>query len=59
MAIACVPMVCLLELVGAVYTYGGKKLSADIEFMTGQPLKPFWLVLWRYILPVILMVSVN
>ncbi|XP_026324527.1 sodium- and chloride-dependent glycine transporter 1-like [Hyposmocoma kahamanoa] len=55
-AIACVPLVCLLELVGAVYTYGAKKLSADIEFMTGHPLKPFWLILWRYILPVILIV---
>ncbi|KAI5635416.1 sodium:neurotransmitter symporter family domain-containing protein [Phthorimaea operculella] len=55
-AIACVPVVCLLEIIAAVYTYGAHKLSADVFFMTGQPLQRFWLVLWRYIIPVILMV---
>ncbi|XP_045768318.1 sodium- and chloride-dependent glycine transporter 2-like [Maniola jurtina] len=55
-AIACVPMVCSLELIGAVYTYGPKRLSQDVLFMTGQPLKPFWFILWRYIIPVLLLV---
>ncbi|KAJ2944589.1 hypothetical protein O0L34_g3942 [Tuta absoluta] len=53
-AIACVPVVCLLEIIAAVYTYGAHKLSADVLFMTGQPLQRFWLALWRYIIPVIL-----
>ncbi|KOB63332.1 Transporter, partial [Operophtera brumata] len=54
-AIACVPLVCALEIVAAVYTYGPKRLSSDVLFMTGQPLARIWLILWRYILHVILM----
>ncbi|XP_013181480.1 PREDICTED: sodium- and chloride-dependent glycine transporter 1-like isoform X1 [Papilio xuthus] len=55
-AIACVPIVCIMELVAAVYTYGQDKLRTDVLFMTGRPLRRFWLILWRYVLPVILMV---
>ncbi|XP_049866830.1 sodium- and chloride-dependent glycine transporter 1-like [Pectinophora gossypiella] len=55
-AIAAVPCVCLLEIIAAVYTYGPRKLSADVLFMTGQPLNRAWLCLWRYVLPVILSV---
>ncbi|XP_021182838.3 sodium- and chloride-dependent glycine transporter 1 [Helicoverpa armigera] len=55
-AIACVPVVCGLEIIAAVYTYGPRRLAADVLFMTGQPLGKMWMVLWRYILPVILLV---
>ncbi|XP_034829151.1 sodium- and chloride-dependent glycine transporter 2-like [Maniola hyperantus] len=55
-AIACVPLVCSLELIGAVYTYGPKRLSQDVLFMTGKPLIQFWFILWRYIIPVLLLV---
>ncbi|CAG5056600.1 unnamed protein product [Parnassius apollo] len=55
-AIACVPIVCAMELIAAVYTYGQNKLSIDVLFMTGRPLRRFWLLLWRYILPVVLLV---
>ncbi|CAH2066295.1 unnamed protein product, partial [Iphiclides podalirius] len=53
-AIACVPTVCAMEIIAAVYTYGQDKMSVDVLFMTGRPLRRFWLFLWRYILPVIL-----
>ncbi|CAG9784591.1 unnamed protein product [Diatraea saccharalis] len=55
-AIACVPIVCLLEVIAAVYTYGPKKLSQDVLFMTGEPLNRFWICQWRYIVPIILIV---
>ncbi|XP_050362277.1 sodium- and chloride-dependent glycine transporter 1-like [Nymphalis io] len=55
-AIACVPVVCGLELIGAVYTYGPKKLTIDVLFMTGRHLKPMWITLWRYIIPVLLLI---
>ncbi|CAH0726499.1 unnamed protein product, partial [Brenthis ino] len=55
-AIACVPIVCGLELFAAVYTYGPKKLNLDVQFMTGKPLRSFWLVLWRYIVPTLLLI---
>lgn len=55
-AIACVPVVCGLELIAAVYTYGSKKLSLDVQFMTGKPLLPIWLFLWKYLIPVLLLV---
>ncbi|CAH2104897.1 unnamed protein product [Euphydryas editha] len=55
-AIACVPVVCGLELIGAVYTYGPKRLAIDVLFTTGRPLKPIWIVLWRYIIPVLLLI---
>ncbi|XP_026487809.2 sodium- and chloride-dependent glycine transporter 1-like [Vanessa tameamea] len=55
-AIACVPVVCGLELIGAVYTYGPKKLAIDVLFTTGRPLWPMWIILWRYIIPVLLLI---
>ncbi|KAJ8726188.1 hypothetical protein PYW07_000886 [Mythimna separata] len=55
-AIACIPLVCFLEIIASVYTYGPKRLSADILFMTGKPLERIWLILWRYIVPTILVV---
>ncbi|VVC86792.1 unnamed protein product, partial [Leptidea sinapis] len=55
-AIATVPLVCALEIIAAVYTYGPKKLSADVAFMTGEPLWNIWFILWRYIVPVLLLV---
>lgn len=58
-AIACVPVVCGLELIGAVYTYGPKRLAIDVLFTTGRPLKPIWIVLWRYIIPVLLLVRLR
>ncbi|XP_026737771.1 sodium-dependent proline transporter-like [Trichoplusia ni] len=54
-AIACIPLVCALEIIAALYTYGPRRFSADILFMTGKPLGRIWLVLWRYILPFILL----
>ncbi|XP_004929221.1 sodium- and chloride-dependent glycine transporter 2 [Bombyx mori] len=54
-AITCVPIVCALEIIAAVYTYGPRELSTDVMFMTGQPLARIWLVLWRYVLPFILL----
>ncbi|XP_028164676.1 sodium- and chloride-dependent glycine transporter 1-like [Ostrinia furnacalis] len=55
-AIACVPVVCLLEIVAALYTYGPKRFSRDVLFMTGKPLHRFWIWQWKYVLPVILVV---
>ncbi|KAM3962696.1 sodium-dependent proline transporter [Aphomia sociella] len=55
-AIACVPLVCILELIAAVYTYGPRKLARDILFMTGKPLHSFWIFMWKYIVPIILLV---
>lgn len=56
-AIAAVPVVCGMEILGAVYTYGPRKFSIDVLFMTGKPLMRFWLIMWRYIIPVLLVVS--
>ncbi|OWR51867.1 proline transporter [Danaus plexippus plexippus] len=53
-AIAAVPVVCGMEILGAVYTYGPRKFSIDVLFMTGKPLMRFWLIMWRYIIPVLL-----
>ncbi|CAH0700776.1 unnamed protein product [Spodoptera exigua] len=55
-AIACTPLVCGLEIIAALYTYGPHRLSADIKFMTGRPLGRLWLVMLRYIVPIILVV---
>ncbi|XP_063376051.1 sodium- and chloride-dependent glycine transporter 1-like [Cydia fagiglandana] len=57
-AIAAAPMVCLMELIAAVYTYGASNLSLDVRFMTGRPLRPFWLFVWRYIVPPFLLVII-
>ncbi|CAB3231281.1 unnamed protein product [Arctia plantaginis] len=57
-ALACVPIVCGLEIFAALYTYGPKRLSADVLFMTGQPLGRLWIILWRYIVPMILVIIV-
>lgn len=56
-ALACVPVVCTMEIIASVYTYGSKKFNRDVLFMTGEPLARVWLILWRYIIPVILLVS--
>ncbi|KAL0894566.1 hypothetical protein ABMA27_013138 [Loxostege sticticalis] len=55
-ALACVPVVCLLEVVAALYTYGPKRFSRDVLFMTGRPLHRFWIWQWRYVIPIILIV---
>ncbi|XP_068620782.1 sodium- and chloride-dependent glycine transporter 1-like [Battus philenor] len=54
-ATVCVPTVCIMELIAAVYTYGPKKLSSDVLFMTGKPLNHIWIFLWKYLLPVLLL----
>ncbi|XP_038207246.1 sodium- and chloride-dependent glycine transporter 1-like [Zerene cesonia] len=55
-AIASVPLVCGLELIAAVYTYGPRNLTDDILFMTGEPLHRVWMILWRYVVPVLLLI---
>ncbi|CAG9567403.1 unnamed protein product [Danaus chrysippus] len=55
-AIAAVPVVCGMEILGTVYTYGPRKFSIDVLFMTGKPLMRFWLIMWRYIVPVLLVI---
>ncbi|XP_072936313.1 sodium- and chloride-dependent glycine transporter 1-like [Epargyreus clarus] len=55
-AVASVPIVCALELTAAVYLYGPNRLSADVLFMTGKPLRGFWLILWRYVIPALLLI---
>ncbi|CAG9100007.1 unnamed protein product [Plutella xylostella] len=56
-AIVCVPVVCALEL-GAVHMYGAARLRRDVQFMTRRPLRASWLLLWRYAVPGVLLVSV-
>ncbi|GBP36807.1 Sodium-dependent serotonin transporter [Eumeta japonica] len=53
-SIACVPLVCGLEVAAAVYTYGADRLTADVSFMTGRPPHRMWIPLWKYINPIIL-----
>ncbi|KAL4715168.1 hypothetical protein ACJJTC_012215 [Scirpophaga incertulas] len=53
-AVACVPIICLMELTAALYTYGPQRLRHDVVFMTGQPLNRLWIWQWRYVLPIIL-----
>ncbi|KAG6443995.1 hypothetical protein O3G_MSEX003166 [Manduca sexta] len=53
-AILCVPLVCALEIIAAVYTY--ENFSFDVLFMTGRPLRRIWMVLWRYVILLILLV---
>ncbi|XP_059059228.1 sodium-dependent proline transporter-like [Achroia grisella] len=55
-AIACVPLVCMLELIGAVYTYGPQKLARDVLFMTGAPLHRLWIFMWKFPVPIILLI---
>lgn len=57
-AIASVPLVCGLEIFAALYTYGAPNLSFDVLFMTGQPLKQFWIIVWKYVNPVIMAVRI-
>ncbi|CAK1549706.1 unnamed protein product [Leptosia nina] len=57
-AIVSVPLVCVLELIAAAYTYGPKKMAADVQFMTGRPLSKIWMILWRYVLPALLMIMI-
>ncbi|XP_041979287.1 sodium-dependent proline transporter-like [Aricia agestis] len=55
-AIACVPIVCALEILASVYIYGTTNLSRDIYFMAGNRLTQFWLILWKYVIPMLLSV---
>ncbi|CAH3839152.1 sodium- and chloride-dependent glycine transporter 2-like [Pieris brassicae] len=57
-AIVSVPLVCFLELIAVAYLYGPKNTAADMEFMTGRPLKKIWMILWRYVVPTLLLVMI-
>ncbi|NXF15418.1 S6A14 protein, partial [Rhodinocichla rosea] len=49
----------VLEIVGIVYIYGGKRFIEDIEMMIGKKSNSFWLwwkICWFFITPVLLMV---
>ncbi|XP_053625829.1 sodium-dependent proline transporter-like [Plodia interpunctella] len=55
-AIASIPIVCLMELIAAMYTYGPARMSRDVMFMVGKPLHHFWVVMWSYMIPPILVI---
>ncbi|KAL5022464.1 hypothetical protein ScPMuIL_001619 [Solemya velum] len=44
-------VIALFEVVGVAYIYGLKRFSDDIELMTGQRPNYYWLLTWRYISP--------
>ncbi|XP_075992038.1 sodium- and chloride-dependent glycine transporter 1-like [Anticarsia gemmatalis] len=58
-AVACVPIVCALEIIAALYTYGPKRFCSDVLFMTGRPVGRMWIVLWKYIVPLILLLIIT
>ncbi|KAK0396663.1 hypothetical protein QR680_001804 [Steinernema hermaphroditum] len=48
--------VAFFEVFAVIYVYGYRRFCRDIEFMTGSKPGQFWLITWRFISPVIMLV---
>jgi len=46
--------VAFFEVIGVVYVYGWRRFSKDLQYMTGEAPSMFWLILWRFVSPVIM-----
>nr|XP_028593884.1 sodium-dependent neutral amino acid transporter B(0)AT3-like isoform X1 [Podarcis muralis] len=44
-------IIAFFEVIGVVYIYGMKRFSADVEEMTGRPLKCYWKATWQFFSP--------
>ncbi|XP_060134227.1 sodium-dependent neutral amino acid transporter B(0)AT3-like [Zootoca vivipara] len=44
-------IIALFEVVGIVFIYGMKRISADVEDMTGRPLNCYWKATWQFFSP--------
>ncbi|XP_033010379.1 sodium-dependent neutral amino acid transporter B(0)AT3-like [Lacerta agilis] len=44
-------VIAFFEVIGVVFIYGMKRFSADVEEMTGRPLKGYWKATWQYFSP--------
>ncbi|CAI5780258.1 sodium-dependent neutral amino acid transporter B0AT3-like [Podarcis lilfordi] len=47
-------VIAFFEVIGVVYIYGMKRFSADVEEMTGRPLKGYWKATWQFFSPAIM-----
>ncbi|XP_048736323.1 sodium-dependent neutral amino acid transporter B(0)AT3-like isoform X2 [Ostrea edulis] len=49
-------IIALGELLGLTYMYGLKRFGDDIELMTGQRPNYYWLFMWKYVSPIVIIV---
>lgn len=49
--------VCFVEIIAVGWIYGIKNFVRDVEFMIGCKVGFWWIICWKYITPVILVVS--
>ncbi|XP_061166600.1 uncharacterized protein LOC133175501 [Saccostrea echinata] len=49
-------IIALGELLGLTYAYGLKRFGDDIELMTGQRPNYYWLIMWKYVSPLVIIV---
>ena len=50
-------VICIFEIIMVAWIYGIDNFFDDINFMIGQKLEKIWYYCWKYITPLILVVS--
>lgn len=50
-------LICVMEVIMVGWMYGTKRFSEDIFFMVGSHPGKIWTICWKYITPIILIVS--
>ncbi|XP_065668275.1 sodium-dependent neutral amino acid transporter B(0)AT2 isoform X3 [Hydra vulgaris] len=49
-------VIALFQVISIGWIYGTDRISSDIEYMTGKRPNYFWLICWKYISPLILLI---
>lgn len=49
-------IIAFFECVGVSYVYGIKRFADDIELMTGSRPALYWMICWKYVCPVVMMI---
>ncbi|XP_061429432.1 sodium-dependent neutral amino acid transporter B(0)AT3-like [Lethenteron reissneri] len=49
-------VIAFFEVIGVIYLYGYDRFSSDLKFMTGRKPNYYWMVTWRFISPLLLVV---
>ncbi|XP_034981986.1 sodium-dependent neutral amino acid transporter B(0)AT3-like [Zootoca vivipara] len=44
-------VIAFFEVMGVAFFYGMERISADVEDMTGRPLKAYWKAMWQFFSP--------
>lgn len=49
-------LIAFFQCIGVTWIYGAENFANDIEYMSGSRPNPFWLICWKYVSPIALLI---